>query len=93
MPDRGIPSDHILGFARSLLSHRLGGRHQPHEVFQTSTIVSLVEGLYDGNVAYRDVMHHGDFGLGTFNALDGEMVALDGKYFHLRRWGREPGVR
>ncbi|HTJ75919.1 MAG TPA: acetolactate decarboxylase [Acidimicrobiales bacterium] len=87
MTDRGVPSDHILGFARSLLSHRVGGRHSPHEVFQTSTIVSLVEGLYDGNVAYGEVMRHGDFGVGTFNALDGEMVALDGKYFHLRSDG------
>lgn len=83
--DGGVPSDHILGFARSLLSHRVGhGRHHPHEVFQTSTMVSLVEGLYDGNVAYRDVMRHGDFGVGTFNALDGEMVAVDGEYFRLR---------
>ncbi len=87
MTDRGIPSDHILGFARSVLSHRVGGRHKPHEVFQTSTLVSLVEGLYDGNVAYSTVMRHGDFGVGTFNALDGEMVALDGRYFRLRSDG------
>ena len=85
--ERSISSDHILGFARSLLAHRIGGRHKPHEVFQTSTIVSLVEGLYDGNVAYRDVMRHGDFGVGTFNALDGEMVAVDGRFFHLRNDG------
>ena len=85
--ERGISSDHILGFARHLLSHRAGGRQQPHEVFQTSTIVSLVEGLYDGNVAYRDVMRHGDFGVGTFNALDGEMVAVDGHFFSLRSDG------
>lgn len=86
--DKGVTSDHILGFARSLLSHRVGhGRHEPHEVFQTSTMMSLVEGLYDGNVAYRDVMRHGDFGVGTFNALDGEMVAVDGKYFRLRNDG------
>lgn len=85
--ERGISSDHILGFARSLLSHRVGGRHERHEVFQTSAIVSLVEGLYDGNVAYREVMRHGDFGVGTFNALDGEMVAVDGRFFHLRNDG------
>ena len=85
--DEGISADHILGFARSLLSHRVGGRHKPHEVYQTSTIVSLVEGLYDGDVAYKDVMRHGDFGVGTFNALDGEMVAVDGKFFHLRNDG------
>ena len=32
-------------------------------------------------------MKHGDFGVGTFNALDGEMVALDGHYFRLRNDG------
>lgn len=86
--DKGGPADHILGFARSALSHRLGhGRHKPHQVFQTSTMLSLVEGLYDGNVDYRTVMRHGDFGVGTFNALDGEMVALDGKFFRLRNDG------
>jgi acetolactate decarboxylase len=87
-PEHHVPTDHILGFARSVLSHRVGqGRHQPHEVFQTSTITALVEGLFDGNVPYRDVMRHGDFGVGTFNALDGEMVAIDGHYFHLRSDG------
>jgi acetolactate decarboxylase len=91
--DKGVPSDHILGFARSLLSHRFGqGRHKPHEVFQTSTLISLIEGLYDGNVAYSDVMRHGDFGVGTFNALDGEMVAFDGKFFHLRNDGSVTAV-
>ena len=85
---KGVASDHILGFARSLLSHRFHeDRHPPHEVFQTSTLISLVEGLYDGNVAYRTVMRHGDFGVGTFNALDGEMVALDGRFFHLHSDG------
>ncbi len=86
-PEKATSSHHILGFARSLLSHRLGGGHKPHEVYQTSTIVSLVEGLYDGNVRYREVMRHGDFGLGTFNALDGEMVALDGAFYRLRSDG------
>ena len=91
--EKGFSADHILGFARSLLSHRAGqGRHKPHEVFQTSTMISLIEGLYDGNVAYRDVMRHGDFGVGTFNALDGEMVALDGKFFHLRSDGSVTSV-
>lgn len=56
-------------------------------MFQTSTLISLTEGLYDGNVAYRDVMRHRDFGVGTSNALDGEMVAVDGKFFHLRSDG------
>lgn len=91
-PEKSTSSHHILGFARSLVSHRVGGGHKPHEVYQTSTIVSLVEGLYDGNVTYRDVMRHGDFGVGTFNALDGEMVAVDGRFYRLRNDGSVSAV-
>jgi acetolactate decarboxylase len=32
-------------------------------------------------------LRHGDFGLGTFNRLDGEMVVLDGECYHLRADG------
>lgn len=59
----------------------------PHDVFQVSTISGLVGGVLDGDTPYAEVMRHGDFGLGTFNALDGEMAALDGRYFHLHSDG------
>jgi acetolactate decarboxylase len=39
---------------------------------------ALLAGVYDGNVTIRELLRHGDFGLGTFNALDGEMLVLDG---------------
>jgi acetolactate decarboxylase len=29
-------------------------------------------------MTYEELSSHGDFGLGTFNSLDGEMVELDG---------------
>ncbi|MEI8063962.1 MAG: acetolactate decarboxylase, partial [Verrucomicrobiota bacterium] len=31
--------------------------------------------------------HHGDFGIGTLNALDGEMLALDGRFYQIRSDG------
>ncbi len=52
-----------------------------HEVFQASTIGALLEGIYDGETTFAELARHGDFGLGTFNALDGEMTALDGAFF------------
>ena len=52
-----------------------------HEVFQNSTINALLEGVYDGSMTYGELRRHGDFGLGTFNALDGEMVAIDGDFY------------
>jgi acetolactate decarboxylase len=56
-------------------------------LFQVSTSGALVEGIYDGVVSVAALKHHGDFGLGTFADLDGEMVALDGRFFHARADG------
>ena len=65
-----------------------------HEVFQNSTINALLEGVYDGSMTYGELRRHGDFGLGTFNGLDGEMIAFDGRLLpdQVGR-GRLPGGR
>jgi acetolactate decarboxylase len=86
-----IPSIHALS---ALKAHR---RTSPapdppdadalHEVFQNSTINALLEGLYDGSMTYGELRRHGDFGLGTFNALDGEMIALDGDFYQIKADG------
>lgn len=56
-------------------------------LFQTSTINALLEGIYDGETTYGELKQHGDFGLGTFNGLDGEMVGLDGKFYQVKADG------
>jgi acetolactate decarboxylase len=38
-------------------------------------------------VTIAELLTHGDFGLGTFNHLDGEMIILDGACHHLRADG------
>jgi acetolactate decarboxylase len=48
---------------------------------------ALLEGVYEGDVTYAELAKHGDFGLGTFNDLDGEMIAIDGTFFQLRSDG------
>jgi acetolactate decarboxylase len=53
-------------------------------LFQVSTTGALVEGIYDGVVSVATLKEHGDFGLGTFADLNGEMVALDGHVFQAR---------
>ena len=58
-----------------------------HEVFQNSTVNALLEGVYDGSLTYGELRRHGDFGLGTFNALDGEMVAFDGDFYQIKSDG------
>ena len=56
-------------------------------LFQVSTIDALMQGVFDGFYSFNDLMARGDFGIGTFNALDGEMVALDGEYYQVRADG------
>jgi len=52
-------------------------------LFQTSTIEALLKGEYEGETSIGELKRHGDFGLGAFNGLDGEMVVLDGVVFHI----------
>jgi acetolactate decarboxylase len=53
----------------------------PRRMYQISTSTALVEGAYSGSVSSSALLEHGDFGLGTFEGLDGEMVILDGEIF------------
>lgn len=52
-------------------------------LFQVSTINALMGGLYDGEITYGELKKHGDFGIGTFNGLDGEMIALGGRFYQI----------
>jgi acetolactate decarboxylase len=54
----------------------------------TTPVNALVEGIYQENVSIAEVLQHGDFGLGTFNHLDGEMVVLDGVVYQLKSDGQ-----
>jgi acetolactate decarboxylase len=65
--------DHVVSAALSQYLDR-----PIHTLFQVSTSAALVEGLYQGAVRVSRLLQHGDFGLGTFIDLDGEMVVLDG---------------
>ncbi len=50
---------------------------------QVSVIDALLIGVYDGPTTVGDLRKLGDFGLGTVNRLDGEMVALDGQFYQI----------
>lgn len=56
-------------------------------LFQTSTINALLEGIYDGEMTYKELKQHGGFGIGTFNNLDGEMIGLEGKFYQIKADG------
>src|SRR6516225_9922370 len=58
------------------------------EAYQVATISSLLAGGYDGITTVGELLRHGNFGLGTFNGVDGEMMVLDGRVYRGNTDGR-----
>ena len=76
---RGVPLDSLAG---AILSGWLKSAH--HRLFQISTSAALVEGAFREGISSRVLVSQGDFGLGTFPNLDGEMAILDGIIYQIR---------
>jgi len=74
-------------FSTALLAAQERATPHANTLFQVSTLDALSQGIYQGALSYRELRQHGDFGVGTFDSLDGEMVALDGKFFQVRSDG------
>ena len=53
-------------------------------VFQNAPIQALLAGCYSGTMSVHDLSKHGDFGFGTLDALDGEMVVLDHAFYQIK---------
>jgi acetolactate decarboxylase len=53
-------------------------------VFQQSTIDALLRANYQSDLNFSTLKEYGDFGIGTFNDLDGEMLALDGTFYQIK---------
>ncbi|SOU87813.1 acetolactate decarboxylase [Tenacibaculum dicentrarchi] len=52
-----------------------------------STIDAMRNGVYKGDLTISQLTNKGDFGLGTYNNLDGEMVVLDGVFYRVKSNG------
>lgn len=59
-----------------------------HRAFQTSTISAMLDGSYEGDVSFADLAGRGDFGIGTLDGCDGEMIAIDGSFLRADVTGR-----
>lgn len=66
---------------------------QKQEVYQVSTMTALLDGVYDGDFSLGEIHEHGDFGIGTFNKLDGELIGFDGEFYRLRSDGTATPVK
>lgn len=60
---------------------------QRDTLVQVSTIEALLNGVYDGVLPIGELRRYGDFGLGTFEGLDGEMVGFDGNFYQVKADG------
>ena len=47
-------------------------------MYQVSTLQALAKGDFYGNATIEELLANGNIGLGTFEAVDGEMIVLDG---------------
>ncbi len=59
-----------------------------NSLYLCAPVNALVEGIYEENIAFSEVKRFGDFGIGTFDCLDGEMVMLDGTIYQITSDGR-----
>jgi acetolactate decarboxylase len=80
--ENGESIDHLV---TSTLSRCLGV--PLHTLFQVSTSGALIQGIYERVVSSSFLVNYGDFGIGTFDNLDGEMVVLDGVIYQVRSDG------
>lgn len=68
--------------ARALQSY-IRSYGKGNALYLSAPVNSLLKGFYEQDTFICDLKKHGDFGLGTFNNLDGEMLMIDGKVYRL----------
>jgi acetolactate decarboxylase len=57
--------------------------HEQDTLYQVSAFNVFSAGNFEGNVTYAELAKHGDFGIGTVNDLNGEMIAINGKFYQI----------
>jgi acetolactate decarboxylase len=80
--DRRTSLDNLVGAA---LGEYLDSNQ--HRMYQISTSTALVDGVAHGAVSAQTLLEHGNFGLGTFENLEGEMVILDSAIYQIKSDG------
>lgn len=75
------------GLVERALKHFLGREPAESSVYLSAPVDALMKGIYRERTTIAEVKKHGDFGLGTFNNLDGKMMLLDNVAYQLRTDG------
>lgn len=56
-------------------------------VTQVSTINAALAGSFDGEITFGELKKYGNFGLGYFHKLAGEVVGVDGEFYRIKENG------
>ena len=66
------------------------------KIYQISTLQALALGYTRPVVTVKELLEHGDIGLGTFEDVNGEMIVVDGQCFRATEdgtvWEAEPDI-
>lgn len=58
-----------------------------HSVYQVSVIDALMQGVMEGVIPVKELLRRGDFGIGTFEGLGGELIVFNHKAYNCREDG------
>ncbi|MDB5347059.1 MAG: D-psicose/D-tagatose/L-ribulose 3-epimerase [Schlesneria sp.] len=58
-----------------------------NRLWQITPSMAYRSGFYDGVMTIRDARQHGNFGVGQFAALDGELIVVDGSFYRAKSDG------
>lgn len=66
---------------------------QTDKIYQYGTMQKFLNSDFDGDLTIKELKTHGNFGLGTYNGVNGEMVVYDGKVFRILPSGEPKEVK
>lgn len=61
-------------------------------IYQYGTMQKFLNREFEGSLTIKDLKLQGDFGLGTYNSVDGEMVVSEGKVYRIKTTGEAQEV-
>ena len=76
-----------IGILYEVAQLQTGGAPQEKTLYQLSPFNTFSLGNFEGNTTFADLSKHGNFGIGTLNGLNGEMIALSGNFYQIPSTG------
>jgi acetolactate decarboxylase len=73
-----------LGAVVLWLMPQICAAQDTREIYQVSSREAMAVGRFDDGPTIETLKKHGDFGLGTFDGFDGELILVNGKAYQAR---------